>query len=227
MPPMQRLGSLASILFVLVLSVGCSSKNPTDPESVALAGIPGCGASNAGVIPPMVQSGPLDGGAVPALPVTDEASLFAVQIEPSLQVCRTCHVAGGVADTDAGDLFQLSADGRDGRDDHARVYAAWTALGKGVDTNLLLLEPSNTAPMKHTGGTLLPVGSAIYGDLKILLGCWDDPGGCPAQLASVQNADTGAQYPLLGDLAATGGRNYAAAYCEGQTRLREPAARSA
>jgi mono/diheme cytochrome c family protein len=213
MPGMQRVGPLVAILFVSVVSTACTSSPSSDEESVELARIPGCGASNAGVIPPMLESGPLDGGDAAAPPVTDEASLFAVQIEPNIQVCRACHVAGGVADTDAGDLFQLAPDGHD---DHDRVYAAWTALGKGVDTNLLLLKPSNTAPMKHTGGTLFHVGGAVYDDMKILLSCWDDPGGCPAQLASVQNAGTGAQYPLLGDLAATGGRSYAAAYCEGR-----------
>jgi hypothetical protein len=158
--------------------------------------------------------GPEDAGeAGSPIAVTDEATLFATEIDPNIQVCRTCHVAGGIADTDAGDLFQLSSNPAD---DHDRFYAAWAALGKGVDTNLLLQKPSNTAPMKHTGGEILPVGGAAYDDLKILLACWDAPSSCTAQLAGVKDAVAGPDYPLLGDLEATGGRNYAAVYCQGK-----------
>ena len=142
MPGMNRLGSLVSLLFVAAISSGCASSNPADQESAKLASIPGCGASNAGVIPPMVESGPLDGAAAPALPVTDEASLFAVQIEPSLQVCRTCHVAGGVADTDAGDLFSST----DGSSDHDACTPRGRRSARASTRTRSCTKGSNTDP---------------------------------------------------------------------------------
>ncbi|HZR37598.1 MAG TPA: hypothetical protein VFA75_19660, partial [Nevskia sp.] len=102
---------------------------------------------------------------------------FAARVEPNLSFCRTCHVPGGVADTPGtgpatqGNLFLLSANSSD---DYARVQAAWTALGKGVDGNKLLTNPSDPA-QNHTGGQPWPTTSQAYGAMKVVLGCWDNP----------------------------------------------------
>src|SRR5262249_8079867 len=156
-----------SILFSPIILAGCfKNPPPPDPGGEPPPIIPGCeGAGDAGIDPGQPSSGS-DAGAAPMVPITSEGTLFDTQIEPNLQICRTCHVAGGVAETEKGRLFQLTADKTQ---DHDRLYAAWTALGKGVETNLLLLKPSNTAPEKHTGGTLWSKDGAVYADMKILL----------------------------------------------------------
>ena len=77
-----------------------------------------------------------------------------------------------------------------------------------------MAKPSNTAPEKHTGGALWPTSDARYTNMKTLLSCWNDPSGCVALLQSGGYAPAPAEYPLLGDLEATGGRNYAGLYCQ-------------
>jgi endo-cleaving rubber dioxygenase len=146
-------------------------------------------------------------------------AFFAAEVEPNIGFCRTCHIAGGVADTPGtgapntqGNLYLLSGDSSQ---DYNNVYAAWQALGSGVTSNLLLLNPSNPA-QAHAGGQPWPQGSQAYAAMQTLLTCWSNPSGCATLLAGSGGAPVAAQQPLLGDLTATGGRNWVGQLCNGQ-----------
>src|SRR5262245_56764026 len=78
---------------------------------------------------------------------------FAANVQPRLEFCRTCHVAGGIADVEDGRLFQLS---EDTTEDYARVQDAWLVLGRGVESSRLLTMPSDPA-VSHTGGKPWPL----------------------------------------------------------------------
>lgn len=99
---------------------------------------------------------------------------FADAVQPALAHCRTCHVPGGVADSDAGQRFLLSANPLE---DYSRMRSAWQTLGEGVEDNALLIEPTEPAA-QHSGGQPWPLGSGIYGSVKALLACWDKPEDC-------------------------------------------------
>ena len=127
-------------------------------------------------------------------------AFFAAQVEPNIGFCRTCHVSGGVADTAGtsaatqGNLFLLTGDTTQ---DYNNVYAAWTALGGGVGTNKLLLNPSDPS-QGHTGGQPWPSGSQPYTAMQTLLSCWNDPSGCAALLGGASGTPVAQQQPLLG-----------------------------
>ena len=114
-----------------------------------------------------------------------------------LEICRTCHIPGGVADVDDGRRFMLS---NDGADDQQRTYNAWDEMGRGVESNLLLTMPSGTGERSHSGGdNLWPVGSEAYEDVRAVLACWDEPADCDNAATEADNdpADSNAQ-ALLG-----------------------------
>ena len=119
---------------------------------------------------------------------------FAARVQPNLGFCRTCHVPGGIADVPAGRRFQLTGDSSQ---DYSRVQSAWTALGGGVDTSLLLLMPSdpNTS---HTGGKPWPPGSDPYQAMRTLLACFQNPDGC-LDGAGGGGGSGGEPLPLLGN----------------------------
>lgn len=142
----------------------------------------------------------------------DPKDFFAANVEPNMKTCRTCHIPGGVADTDKGHRMMLSSNPAE---DYDNLQTSWTTLGKGVETNRILLKASNTDPEPHSGGTLWPKGGAQYNNVKIIFTCWDNPAGCAALLANGGSVNP-VELPLLGDLGATGGRNYAAQFCEGK-----------
>src|SRR5579872_6062435 len=135
---------------------------------------------------------------------------FQAEVEPNLSFCRTCHVPGGVADTAGtsaatqGNLFLLSADSSQ---DYNNVHTAWNALGGGVTTNKLLLNPS-TPSENHSGGQPWPAGSQPYIAMDTVLTCWATPNACAALLSATGTGGTGggtgggttppAQLPLLG-----------------------------
>ena len=99
---------------------------------------------------------------------------FLTQVQPRLDFCRTCHIPGGVADTEDGHRFLLGANAAGDRD---RVYDAWQALGEGVESNLLLLEPSMPAE-PHSGGKPWPQGGLAYEAMKVLLQCFEQGSDC-------------------------------------------------
>lgn len=101
-------------------------------------------------------------------------NMFNARIAPHMDFCRTCHVSGGLADTDEGRRFQLLADKSQ---DYNRVNDAWLALGQGVESNPLIVENSDYNE-PHSGGKTWPKGSAAYTDMVSLLSCWDDPSTC-------------------------------------------------
>jgi endo-cleaving rubber dioxygenase len=140
-------------------------------------------------------------------------AFFAVKTQPSLAFCRNCHVSGGIADTDQGRRFMLS---RDMAQDYGNLKSSWETLGKGIENNRILTKASNTDAEPHSAGAPWPKNSAAYENMKILLSCWEQPASCAALLAGVGGGDGTETPPLLGDLLANGGRNYAAVHCEGR-----------
>ena len=124
-------------------------------------------------------------------------NFFDSHIEPSMQYCSACHVPGGIADTATGKLFLLQP----GQSDYDSFEAAWNAMGKGVDNNLLLRQNSDPS-VAHTGGKTWPAQSQIHQDVATLLQCWDTPDNCsltPQDAGSDPGpVDNGSQYPLLG-----------------------------
>lgn len=114
-----------------------------------------------------------------------------------LEICRTCHIPGGVADVDDGRRFMLS---NDGEDDQQRTYDAWDEMDRGVESNLLLTMPSGTGDRSHSGGdSLWPVGSQAYEDVRAVLACWNDPDACNSTTTGdTGNADSASTQNLLG-----------------------------
>jgi endo-cleaving rubber dioxygenase len=158
-------------------------------------------------------SGSGSGGSGGSTGFANSEEFFAARVAPNMGFCRTCHVPGGVADTDEGRRFQLSSNSTE---DYAKLNASWIALGRGVETNKVLIEPT-VGSEPHSGGKPWPATSDAYKHMKILLACWDNPTGCAALLGGVVGGGGGTTLPpLLGDLQANGGRNYAAVYCEGK-----------
>jgi len=142
--------------------------------------------------------------------VSSEQELFDQRVHGQLDNCRTCHVSGGVADTDKGRRMMLS---QDRAQDYANLKASWETQGRGVDNNRILLKASNTDPEAHSGGEPWPKDGPAWNNARALLGCWDNPAGCAAILAALGGGAV-EELPLLGDINATGGRNYAAQFCE-------------
>ncbi|GEM_PF-332581 len=135
---------------------------------------------------------------------------FASEVTPHMDFCRSCHTPTGIAGSDPdAERFMLSANATE---DYANTRAAWEALGKGVESNLLLIEPTDPAE-PHSGGKPWPEGSAPYTALKTIMQCWDNPDNCADLIGSGAVDEL---FPLLGDLEANGGRNYAAVHCEGK-----------
>ncbi len=111
-------------------------------------------------------------------------AFFNNKIEPQMPFCGTCHIAGGIADTDAGRGFMLTAD----QSHYDSFMQAWERLGKGVESNPLLIENADLGT-PHTGGKSWPEGSAINTDVTTLLLCWDQPDACP--LLTPEESDNG------------------------------------
>lgn len=121
-------------------------------------------------------------------------ALFNQQVQEKLEFCRTCHVPNGVADTDEGRRFLLS---QDSSQDYANTYAAWQALGQGVDSNALLIEATDPDE-PHSGGKPWPTGSSAYTSMHALLSCWDEPANCAGGDGDLPSADAELA-PLLGN----------------------------
>src|SRR5947208_15322377 len=60
----------------------------------------------------------------------DDREFFAARVQPNLTYCRTCHIPGGIADTDKGRRLMLSSDTAE---DYDNLKASWQRLGKGVE----------------------------------------------------------------------------------------------
>jgi hypothetical protein len=176
--------------------------------------VSGCGGSYSGA--PASGSPGQAGSTSAAGSASTPQAFFAAQVEPNLGFCRTCHVSGGVADTPGtgapntqGNLFLLSSDTSQ---DYANLQKAWTAMGGGVDSSLLLRNPSDPS-LNHNGGQPWPQTSQAYAAMKTLLGCWNDPSGCAALLGSTGGTQVAQQQPLLGSSHARTAWNEA---CSGQ-----------
>lgn len=116
---------------------------------------------------------------------------FQTRLQSSTGFCRTCHIAGGVADTDDGRGLMLTSDSAQ---DFQLLRASWEALGGGVDSSPLLIEPSDPAE-PHSGGKPWPEGSQPYQAMRTLLTCWNDSG------CSLNDGESGEPInlePLLG-----------------------------
>lgn len=103
----------------------------------------------------------------------DLENFFNTNIKPQMQLCGVCHAPNGLADVEGGDGFLLYP----GQSQYKSFYDAWNILGKGVTNNPLLTMNSNPA-LNHTGLQNWPATSTIYGKVKTLLTCWDQPAAC-------------------------------------------------
>ncbi|HVL01376.1 MAG TPA: hypothetical protein VM553_16280, partial [Dongiaceae bacterium] len=118
-----------------------------------------------------------DSGSSTADTAFDSAAFFQARIQPRLTFCATCHVAGGLADTDEGDGLLLSSNSAQHYDD---FHASWRELGEGTTNNPLLTKNALMSEV-HSGGKSWPVGSEAYTDVSTLFGCWDDPESCAGE----------------------------------------------
>lgn len=137
---------------------------------------------------------------------TTTEQFFANSVQPSLGFCLTCHVQGGVADTDKGRRFMLSSNSAE---DFVNVHASWEMLGKGVETNRILTKSSNTDVEPHSGGAPWPKGGPAYNNMKIVLACWDNPATC-----TLTGGNTAA--PSLALLGNPGKHFFANQICDGK-----------
>ncbi|MEF7615105.1 hypothetical protein V4F39_14385 [Aquincola sp. MAHUQ-54] len=150
---------------------------------------------------------PSSGASAPASFATAQDFLVA-RVQPRLDYCRTCHVAGGVADTEAGARMRLGADRAD---DEAHLKASWTAMGGNSPVSRILLMASGQAGA-HSGGTPWPVDGDAYRDVSVMLACLDKPDECMPKIAALSTGAVAQAQPLLG------GRRGSSAFelhCEG------------
>src|SRR5882672_1984692 len=124
------------------------------------------------------------GGAVPGtkgdVSFSGVDDFFAQRVQPRLEFCRTCHVPGGVADTDAGHLMMLSSDKSQ---DLANLTTSWNAMGGNNPVSKILLMASGQ--QSHSGGSPWPQGSDAYKDVAAMLACLEKPGECSNILAGL------------------------------------------
>ncbi len=133
---------------------------------------------------------------------------FDERVAPSLDLCRTCHVPGRVADVEDGDAFMLSPNRGQ---DFDNLVASWERLGRNNPTSRILLMASGQET-PHSGGAPWPVGSPAYRNMDILLKCLADPDGCAGYLAG-GIGDGLNTLPLLGSKRA---RHVWQSFCEGE-----------
>jgi len=131
---------------------------------------------------------------------------FTLNVQPSLEFCRSCHVPGGIADVEQGRDFQLSTSKSQ---DLANLKASWERLGGNNPTSRILLMASGQET-PHSGGAPWPRDGAAYRNAEILFRCFADPSGCAALLGG---AGSVTQLPLLGS---KHGGHLWASYCEGK-----------
>lgn len=116
-------------------------------------------------------------------------AFFDARVAPHMDFCRSCHVPGGIADTEDGRRFMLS---QNSGQDYGNFKASWDTLGGGVEGNRILVMNSGGEP--HSGGRNWPQDSAAYNDVVTLFSCWDDPDNCDLR----GDGDVDEQRPLLG-----------------------------
>ncbi|MDX1496776.1 MAG: hypothetical protein R3352_04420, partial [Salinisphaeraceae bacterium] len=146
------------------------------------------------------------GGETPTTSFTSSEEFFDARLAPRMDLCRTCHKPGGVADNDEGRRFMLSTNPGD---DYDNLRQAWEILGEGVEDNRVLTKASDTDEEPHSAGALWPLGSDAYKDTVTLFTCWDNPAQCVLQAGG----EVLEQFPLLGS--ARGG-HYWNDFCEGK-----------
>lgn len=176
----------------------------------ALAGavlLAGCGGAEYGgevatTNPPVGGGGGGGGGSA----IVDCDALFTQRVQPRLEFCRTCHIAGGVADVDNGRALKLTANPAE---DAARFRDAWDAL----DMRLLNMAAGADGDEKHSGGAPWPEGSAARQDAERLVLGYDDPAQCLVEGPPVAELD------LLGSKHAVHAWQ---SYCEGDGTAANP-----
>ena len=147
---------------------------------------------------------PAPPGGDPA-PVANCDALFTQRVQPRLELCRNCHVAGGVADVDDGRAFQLT---KNSADDRAKLLASWEVLGRNDNgPSRILKMASGTDTRSHSGGAPWPVASDAYKDVDAMLKGFVEPAACVIGTPPV------AEFDLLGSKHA---RHLWATYCEGK-----------
>jgi hypothetical protein len=173
----RQLGGIVALVLALTLAA-CSGDYSGGPVGRDDGGNSGGGGT---------------GGADGSARFASVEDFFAAEVQPGLAFCRSCHVPDGVAGSDPDAArFMLSPNPEE---DYQRLHAAWQALGEGITSNLLLVEPGDPAE-PHSGGKPWPEGGARYTAMRTLLACWEGNGACE-ELAG--GADEGEALPLLGN----------------------------
>jgi len=140
---------------------------------------------------------------------SNSEQFFTARVQPRLELCRSCHVPQGVADTDAGRRMMLSADKGQ---DLANLKGSWQAMGGNNPLSRILVMASGQ--QSHTGGTPWPGESAAYKDVAVMLACFETPDQCMSLIAALGGGSTDvAGLPLLGS---DHGRGTRQIFCEGQ-----------
>ena len=171
---------------------------------ILLALLTACGGSSGGGAQGQPGSGDGGGDGDAGAPINEPDVFFEQRLQSSMDFCRTCHIPGGVADSDDGRRFILSSNAAE---DYSLLHAAWQALGGGTDTSLLLVEASDPGE-PHSGGKPWTPDGRVYRDMQRLLNCWNAPESCT--FGDGEAPDEPDLQPLLGS--ARGG-HYWFDYC--------------
>ena len=125
--------------------------------------------------------------------VRSKEELYSQRIAPRLELCRTCHVDGGVADIEGGNKMMFGASAATGLAD---LQASWERLGRNNPVSRILLMASGQEA--HSGGMPWPQGSDAYKDMDVLLKCFADAGACASLLAGIGGGGVDELLPLVG-----------------------------
>ena len=146
-----------------------------------------------------------NGGGGPQ-PRTMEA-FFEQRVQTAIAICATCHAPGNVADVEDGrDLMFTNGPSL------ADLQASWERLGGNNPTSRILLMASGQET-PHSGGAHWAEDGAAYRNVETLLGCFENPDGCPERIAGGGDDDPGEALPLLGSKHA---RHVWATFCADQ-----------
>lgn len=150
---------------------------------------------------------PASAGASAPVSFGTAQEFLSVRVQPRLDYCRTCHVAGGVADSADGARLRLGASA----DDEAMLQASWAAMGGNSPVSRILLMASGQLGA-HSGGTPWPADGDAYRDVAAMLDCFEQPGQCMATIAALGTGTVAQVQPLLGSRHGSSAFEH---YCEG------------
>lgn len=178
-----------SIGFGVVATLSAAIWSPGCATGSSTGGVPGTGGATG--------AGGQGGSAATSVP--DCVPALVATLKPELDVCRSCHVPGGIADGAGFLLTQSSAE------DAALLRMSWQAIGAD-----LLAYPAEAGGKEHTGGPLWSVGDPAYETMSAITAAFADPDAC-----SGLGAD-GGELTAVALLESSHGGHAWNAFCEGK-----------